>query len=128
MITININLSKEINKEATTRQLYRYYREGVKHLNYVTEHYNTGSEWHLGENIRRVLRIGRQELDLTIAELKDRNIDPASIKNVPELIAKKSLKELEQDKAAKLIDTNQTRAESSTFCFPQKFTNLKFRL
>lgn len=115
MNTRDINLSKEINKEATTRQLYRFYREGVKHLNDVTEHYNTGSEWHLGENIRRVLRIGRQELDITIAELKERNIDPATIKNVPELIAKKSSKELVEDNAAKSKAALPASNESSAF-------------
>ena len=115
MNTRDINLSKEINSEATTRQLYRYYREGVKHINDVTMHYNTGSEWHLGENIIRVLRTGRQELDITIGELKARNIDPAAIKNVPDLIIKNNLKELEEDKAAKLMNSNPAATESSTF-------------
>jgi len=115
MNTRDINLSKEINKEATMRQLHRFYREGVKHLNDVTEHYNTGSEWHLGENIRMVLRTAKQELDITIAELKERNIDPATIKNVPELIAKKSSKVLEEDKAAKSTAVSSSINESSAF-------------
>ncbi|MES2062491.1 MAG: hypothetical protein V4456_11265 [Bacteroidota bacterium] len=110
-----LKISIEINSEATDRQLYRYYREGVKHLNTVTERYNSGSQFHLGDNIIRVLRTASQDLDITINELKKRNIDPAKIKNVPALVTKKTKKELECERIGKALLVEQQKNETSLF-------------
>ena len=110
-----LKISIEINAEATDRQLYRYYREGVKHLNTITEHYNSGSQFHLGENIIRVLRTAGQDLGITINELTKRNIDPAKIKNVPALVTKKTKKELEDERAGKVLLIKQQKNETSLF-------------
>lgn len=110
-----INVSIEVNTEASNRQLYRYYREGINHLNSVTERYNNGSRFHLGDNIIRVLRTARQSLDITINELKTRNIDPAKIKNIPALVECKSKKQLDGERADKELLLEKQRNETSLF-------------
>jgi hypothetical protein len=94
-------IMEDINREASTRELYRYYREGVKHLNDVTEHFNEGYDFHLGEKMYRVLWRAKQDFDITTDEILSRGIDPATIKNVQPIVVKKSTAEIAADKALK---------------------------
>jgi hypothetical protein len=98
--------------ENTNRQLIKEYRDAVDHLNYVGEHRNEGSDWHLGEPMHVVFNDAKVYLNMVINEFASRDYKIETVKHVPALIEFKTLKQLGQDKEAKIIAIEAKKIET----------------
>jgi hypothetical protein len=105
-------IEQQIIKELTNRQLIIDYRKTVIFLNDVIEHYNTGSKYHLGERIFKVVNSARLSVAMLKNELEARNYVIADLKNIPALITQKNPFELSKDRIAKREDFKAAQIEA----------------
>lgn len=105
----------EIIKTLTNRELIKSYREAVNHLNYVVDHRNTGSEWHLGESIHIVFNDAKVCLNLVINEFASRDYDINTVKNVPALIEFKTTYAISAEKEEKILAREAEKNKPSDF-------------
>jgi hypothetical protein len=97
---------KRIIKDMNNRELFKDYRLTVKHYNEVIEHYNTGSDCHLGEPMRRVVSNAKWSLNAMQEEIMIRGFKPANICKEP-IIARLTESQLEAQAEAKQLERMQ---------------------